>query len=394
LQYLRYLIFLKDVLLLALTAFGGPQAHIALFLKILVQKRGYLTEEEFFEINGLCQMLPGPSSTQTLTAIAYKRHGFFFAILTLLVWLLPAVSVMIFLALSTELISPKFSRFVPYMAVAFVLAAAVQVFPKVATTKMSWFLTITTAIVSCTIRSPWELPFIVFLSAVIASFKFYKQEKKEVSEPFNIQWRYFIIYASIFVGMAVLGGITHSLPIRLFENFYRNGSLVFGGGQVLVPVLYTEFVVFKKYLTAQEFMQGFAAVQALPGPVFSFCSYIGALSMREYGLWGSILGGLMAALGINLPGALLIFFVLTFWQSLKKYRPIRASLEGIHAAGVGLVISAAYLLFLPLKINFLDLQLIDLLHLGVILLTFLLLRFTKIPHPLIILLGVFLGFVL
>jgi chromate transporter len=394
LQQLRYFIFLKDVFLLALTAFGGPQAHIALFIKVLVKKRGYLSESEFFEINGLCQMLPGPSSTQTITAIAYKKHGFVFAMLTLLVWMMPAVIVMIILALSTEHISTKFARFVPYMAVGFVLAAAVQVFPKVATTKMSWFLTLATAVVSCAIRSPWELPFIVFLSAAIASLKFYKQEKKEDSPPFAIQWRYFIVYVSIFIGMAILGGITHSLPIRLFENFYRNGSLVFGGGQVLIPVLYTEFVAFKKYLTAQEFMQGFAAVQALPGPVFSFCSYIGALSMREYGIWGSILGGVVAALGINLPGALLIFFVLTFWQSLKKYRPIRASLEGIHAAGVGLVISAAYLLFVPLQINLLALQIIDILHLGIILATFLLLRFTKIPHPFIIIFGVLMGFML
>ncbi len=346
------------------------------------------------EINGLCQMVPGPSSTQTLTAIGYKRGGFWLAMFTLLVWMLPAVSVMIFLALSTDFISPKFARFVPYMAVGFVLSAAVQVIPKVVNTKMGWFLTVTTAIVSCIIRSPWELPIIVLLSGIIASFKFYKQEKQEVVEKLEIRWRYFVLYAVIFVGMAILGGITHLLPIRLFENFYRNGSLVFGGGQVLVPVLYTEFVAFKKYLTAQEFMYGFAAVQALPGPVFSFSAYIGALSMREYGTWGSILGGVVAAIGINLPGTLLIFFVITFWQSLKKYRAVRASLEGINAASAGLVISATYLLFVPLKINFLSLQPIDYLHLGLILVTFLLLKFTKIPHPFIVLLGIIMGFLL
>ncbi len=392
-HYRRNIIFLKDVLLLALTSFGGPQAHIALFLKYLVNKRRYLSEAELMEINGLCQMLPGPSSTQTLTAISYKRGGIGFALLTLLIWLLPAVSVMIFLALSTEFISPKFARFVPYMAVGFVLSAAVQVIPKVVNTKMGWFLTITTAIVSCTIRSPWELPFIVLLSGIIASFKFYKQEKQTDVEKLEIQWRYFILYLSIFASMAILGGITHLLPIRLFENFYRNGSLIFGGGQVLIPVLYTEFVVFKEYLSPKEFMSGYAAVQALPGPVFSFSAYIGALSMREYGISGSILGGFVAAIGINLPGTLLIFFVITFWQSLKKYRAVRASLEGINAAGAGLVISAAYLLFIPLKIDFLNLQTLDYLHLGIILVTFLLLKYTKIPHPFIILIGIFMGFI-
>jgi chromate transporter len=392
-QTLRQLIFLKDIFLLSLTAFGGPQAHIALFLKVLVQKRRYLTEEKLLEINGLCQMLPGPSSTQTLVTIAYQRSGVWLALLSLLIWLLPATCAMIFLALSTDFISPKFARFVPYMAVGFVLAAVWQVFPKIVNTKMSWFLTLTTALVSCTIRSPWELPFIVLLSGVIASFKFYKQEKTdEKSHIFDIRWRYFTLYLIIFVGIAVLGGITKSLPIRLFENFYRNGSLIFGGGQVLVPVLYTEFVAFKQYLTAQEFAYGFAAVQALPGPVFSFSAYIGALSMQEFGISGSILGGFIAALAINLPGALLVFFFMPFWESLKKYRAVRASLEGINAAGAGLVISAAYLLFVPLKIDFLALQLLDYLHLSIILLTFLLLRFTKIPHPFVVIMGIVAGF--
>jgi chromate transporter len=392
-QTLRQLIFLKDILLLSLTAFGGPQAHIALFLKVLVNKRRYLTEEKLLEINGLCQMLPGPSSTQTLITIAYQRSGVGLVLVSLLIWLLPATSAMIFLALSTNFISPKFAHFVPYMAVGFVLAAAWQVLPKIVNTKMSWFLTLTTALVSCTIRSPWELPFIVLLSGVIASFKFYKQAKTdEKGNMFDIRWRYFTLYVLIFVGVAVLGGITKSLPIRLFENFYRNGSLIFGGGQVLVPVLYTEFVAFKQYLTAQEFAYGFATVQALPGPVFSFSAYIGALSMREFGISSSILGGFIAALAINLPGALLIFFFMPFWESLKKYRAVRASLEGINAAGAGLVISAAYLLFVPLKIDLFALQSLDYLHLGIILLTFLLLRFTKIPHPLVVMMGIIAGF--
>ncbi len=395
LQTLRHFIFLKDILLLAFTAFGGPQAHIALFLKILVNKRRYLTEEKLLEINGLCQMLPGPSSTQTLIAISYQRSGVGLALFTLLIWLLPATCAMIFLALSTEFISPKFARFVPYMAVGFVLTAAVQILPKIVNTKMSWFLTITTAIVSCTIRSPWELPFIVLLSGIIASFKFYKQEKKQVENSFvDIRWRYFTLYVVIFVGIAVLGGITMSLPVRLFENFYRNGSLIFGGGQVLVPVLYTEFVAFKRYLTAQEFAYGFAMVQALPGPVFSFSAYIGALSMRVDGISGSILGGFIAAFAINLPGTLLIFFFIPFWESLKKYRAVRASLEGINAAGAGLVISAAYLLFVPLKINLLNLQTIDFLHLSIIIITFLLLRFTRVPHPFVVIAGILAGFYL
>ncbi|MFY7786687.1 MAG: chromate transporter, partial [Thermoflexibacteraceae bacterium] len=153
------------------------------------------------------------------------------------------------------------------------------------------------------------------------------------------------------------------------------------------------FVAFKQYLTAQEFAYGYAAVQALPGPVFSFAAYLGGMSMREFGTVGIVAGGIIAAIAINLPGMLLIFFTLNFWQSLKQYRPIRASLEGINASGAGLVVSAAYLLFVPLKVDFMHLQTVDFVNFGVIITTFICLHFTKIPHPLVVLLWILLGLV-
>ena len=129
--------------------------------------------------------------------------------------------------------------------------------------------------------------------------------------------------------------------LKIFENFYRNGSLIFGGGQVLIPLLFTEFVEFKQFLTSEEFISGYALVQALPGPTFSFTAYLGALIMREWGTGGEILGGFIAAVGIFLPGTFLIFFVTGFWEDIKKYRVIKASLEGISAVSSGLVIAAA-----------------------------------------------------
>ena len=209
---------------------------------------------------------------------------------------------------------------------------------------------------------------------------------------------------------ALLGAATKSLPVKLFENFYRNGSLVFGGGQVLTPLLYTEFVevqpgeegnkvlrlkaqIKEKYApkplhhptSHNEFLSGYAVAQALPGPVFSFSAYIGALSMRDYGLTGEALGALMSAVGIFLPGTFLIFFVIRFWDSLKKYRAVRASLEGITAASAGLVVTSAIILFQPLSNTFLNF--------GVTIATFALLTFTKIPSPLIVIGGLVLGFI-
>jgi chromate transporter len=234
-------------------------------------------------------------------------------------------------------------------------------------------------------------PAIILVAGLITSLKF-RALAKEEKDKIKIDWSNFLLWAGVLIFAAILGGVTKALPIKLFENFYRNGSLIFGGGQVLAPLLYTEFVQYAKPLhypmAHNEFLSGYALAQAIPGPVFSFSSYIGALAMRseEYGIAGQILGAFMSALGIFLPGTFLIFFVIRFWDSLKKYRAVRASLEGITAASAGLVASSAIILFQPLENTFLNF--------GVTIATFCLLVWTKVPSPLIILGGLILGFLI
>lgn len=384
----RFFIFLKDVLWLALTAFGGPQAHIAHFQRILVDKRKYLDETELMELNSLCQILPGPSSTQTLTAIGYRVGGPNLAYLTLLVWILPSVIVMtavgiLFSSIQEKNLSLEFTRFIQPMAVGFVSYAAYTISLKTVYTKTGLVLMVLAAVASYFFQTPYVFPIILLLAGAITALK-YRKQPREKKEPITINWSNFILWAGVLIVAAVVGKVTGFLPVRLFENFYRNGSLIFGGGQVLTPMLYTEFVEFKKYLSSNEFLSGYAFVQSLPGPVFGFSAYIGALSMREYGVGGEILGGLMSAAGIFLPGTFLIFFVIRFWDALKKYRGVRASLEGITAASAGLVVSAAIILFQPLENSFLNFAF----TIG----TFCLLSFTKIPSPVIIILGLLLGF--
>jgi len=387
---LRYYIFLRDVLLLALTAFGGPQAHIALMFKLLVDKRRYLTEQELIELNALCSILPGPTSTQTITAIGFKIGGPNLAYLTLLVWILPAASTMAVAALAISYlqqqgISLNFLRFIQPMAVGFVAYAAYMINVKVVHTKTAILLMVISAILAYFFHSPWVFPVLLIAGGAITALRF-RQHPQEKDKKLHIQWANFILYVAVLVAAAVIGGATSSLPVRLFENFYRNGSLVFGGGQVLVPLLYTEFVDFKSYLTGEEFLSGFAIVQALPGPTFSFCSFVGGLAMRQYGVLGQLLGSFVATVGIFLPGTFLIFFVIRFWDELKKYRVVRASLEGISAVSSGMVVAAAILLYHPIEntpLNF-----------GIVAATFCLLLFTRIPAPVLILSGLGLGFVL
>jgi chromate transporter len=382
-------------LLLALSTFGGPQAHLAHFHKILVDKRKYLTEDDLMEINSLCQILPGPASTQTLTAIGFKIGGPYLAYLTLLVWITPAVAFMttaaILLSHFDHAALHEVTRYIRPMAVGFVSYGAYMISLKTVNTKTGIALMMLAAIASYLIQTPYVFPVILICAGLVTSLKF-KNQPKEEKQKLQVDWSNFFLWAGVLITAAIVGGLTkrfpEALPIRLFENFYRNGSLIFGGGQVLTPLLYTEFVQYapKRYLSSEEFLSGYAIVQALPGPVFSFSSFIGALSMREYGLGGEIAGAIMSALGIFLPGTFLIFFLIRFWDGLKKYRAVRASLEGITAASAGLVTSAAILLFQPLENT--------VLNFGVTIATFCLLVFTKIPSPLIIVGGLLFGFLL
>lgn len=386
----RYFIFLRDVFILTVSAFGGPQAHLTLLLKLMVEKRRYLNEKDLMELHALCQILPGPSSTQTITAIGYRIGGPKLAFLTLLVWMLPAVSLMTTAAILLSNVQEKelsldFTRFILPMAVGFVFYAAYSLSVKVVNTRSGIIIMIVATIVSFLIRKPFIYPLLLLLAGVATAIK-YRNLPREEKGKLSVKWGNLTLWISILIVAAITAGITQAVPVRIFENFYRNGSLIFGGGQVLIPLLYTEFVNFKGYLTSEEFLTGYALVQAIPGPVFSFSAFIGSLAMREYGIVGEIVGALAASLGIFLPGTFLIFFMLRFWDNLKKYRVIKASLEGVVAASAGMVIAAALLLLEPLALSFLNI--------GLVVLTALLLQFTRIPAPVLILAGLIAGFIL
>lgn len=385
----RYIIFLKDVLVLSVTSFGGPQAHLAMFLDQMVKKRAYLSEQDLMEMYALCQILPGPTSTQTITAIGFKIGGPGLAYLTLLVWILPAITIMMALGIMVTSfedlnISLEFFKFVQPIAVGMVAYSAYKISSSVISTKTGFFLMIISTFGAFIFRTPWAFPIMILIGGFVTAFKF-KQHEVEEKQGIKIIWANFFLWISVLIFAAVVGGVTQYLPIRLFENFYRNGSLIFGGGQVLVPLLLTEFVEFKHYLTSEEFLSGYGFAQALPGPTFSFSAYIGVVSMRNTDLAQQLLGGFLSAAGVFLPGTFLIFFVSRFWGDLKKYRMIKASLEGIHAVSSGLVIAATYFLIQPIPPTGFNYFLM----IG----TAFTLFFTKVPAPLIIAGGLLTGII-
>jgi chromate transporter len=385
----RYFIFLRDVLLLSWTTFGGPQVHLAMMFDLFVKKRAYLTEDDLLELTALCQVLPGPTSTQTITALGFKIGGPNLAYLTLLVWVLPAVSIMTAAAIGVHYLeqrhlSMQFARFIQPMAVGFLIVAGYRLAQKIIKTQTSLVLAVLAALAAYAFRSPFLTPVVILVGGLTTAMTYEKQRVME-KKPLKIQWANFFLWIGVLISAAVLGAVTKSLPVRLFENFYRNGSLVFGGGQVLTPMLYNEFVAFKHYLSPEEFLSGLGLVQAMPGPVFAFAPYIGALSMRNEGISGQLLGSFVSTAGIFLPGTFLIFFVYRFWDQLKRYRPVRASLEGINAASIGLTASSAIILFEPMAPQWP--------MVAVVLATIILLELTKIPPYLLILSALLLGIV-
>jgi chromate transporter len=390
-RQVRYYLFLKDVFTLSVTAFGGPQAFLAMLLERMVKTRAYISEEELWELNALCNILPGPSSTQLISAIGFRVGGPNLAYLALLVWILPATLLMTATAVLISFLQENtlgalgFARFIQPMAIGFIIFAAQKTISKMIKSTDAMILLLISAFVSFFYSSPYIFPVMLVLGGLSTSIKYKNQPKVDEEKPLKIKWANFYLWAGVLVLAATAGAITKFQPILLFENFYRNGSLIFGGGQVLVPYLYTEFVDFKHFLTSEEFLTGYAISQGIPGPTFSISSYVGALSMREFGLMGFLMGGLIAAAGIFLPGIFLIFFVIRFWDQLKLYRPVRAALEGINAVSCGMLIAAAYLLFEPLEAN--------ILHIIFILGTYSILQFTKISSPVIILAGILLGII-
>lgn len=393
----RTFIFIRDVLVYTFTAFGGPQAHLAILLRDFVEKRKYITEEELMELSALSQLLPGPSSTQTLIGIAWKVGGLSLALITFILWVLPSAIIMGTIAIGYKTFVghshvADVLKYIQPMAIGIVAYATYTFAMRCLKTQASVMLAVGSFIATLILQNAYAFPLLILLGGIISSALETQPQEDELRTRLfaNVNRRkvtYFIGILLLFAAMGALINRTSpfSLPIRLFENFYRNGILIFGGGQVLVPLMYTEFVEVKHYLTDSEFLSGYAFQQALPGPTFAFTSFVGAITLgnQGYSLAGQIVGSIVAVIGINTPGLILILFIVPFWEDLKKITRIKNSLSGINSVAVGFMATAFIMLTKPFLGNWLAY--------GMMTGTFLLLYFTKVKTPVIIIIGVILG---
>lgn len=382
--------FLKDVFICSLGAYGGPEAHYGVFTDQMVIKKNYLTEEELVELIALTGILPGPSSTQTIVAIGYKMGGPLLALFTMLVWALPVLTVMTLLSFLSQFlgsmnVSQDGLRYIGPMAVGFIAVAAYRIGRKVVTDKMTLSLLVMGGVITYFIREPWIYPLVLIIGGIVSIVS--SKEKNlwnrvKISPP----WPYLIVFGIFAMGSLFLTFIWDNRILHLFESFYRYGYLVIGGGQVVVPLMYSELVEVNQYMTNQEFLTGFGLVQGLPGPMFSFSAYAGGMASRGGSVLTQVLGAVAGGIGIFLPGLLLIYFIYPIWENLKRIRGIKVSLKGITAVAGGLITVAAVILMQ--KSGFM----ID--NVGITLITVVLLLTKKVPAPLIVLIVLVAGFLI
>ena len=409
---LRHVPFLRAVFFHSISAFGGPQGHIGMMMKTFVDRRHDVTKAELMEYVSFCQLLPGASSTQTLTLIGYKRGGVPLAVLTLIIWILPASFLMALLSfiiqyIDTKQMSLNLFRFIQPMAVGFLAFAAVKMYKHSVINLITYIIMFVSMVVTYILfKTPWVFPMLIIAGGIVTNFSRKRIPTKEVVKPKQIKWTNIWLFVLIFIIAGFLSETarTHQWKDRraynLFENFYRFGSLVFGGGDVLMPMMYDQYVIRdttkvhhegRIYLSKEEYLIGFGMVRAIPGPTFSVASYTGGMAMRSKGRNMQLLGCVIGMVGIFLPSALLVLFFYPVWHNLKKYVVVYRALEGINAVVVGIMWAATFYLLKAVTIS--NMQTISFVNIAVILGTFLLLSFTKIRSTFIVMGCLLLGWV-
>jgi len=402
----RHVPYLKAVFLYTLSAFGGPQGHFGMMMKTFVERRRDITKEELMDYIAFCQLLPGATSTQTLTLIGYKRGGVPLAVLTLIIWILPASILMgafSFLVqyINTYHVALNLFSYVQPMAVGFIAFAAVRMFKISIKSPITYVIMLVGMIATYLLfKTPWVFPILIILGGVVTNFSDKRIPEKESIRPKQIKWTNIWLFVLLFLVLGIFSETArrhdweNKRVYNFTENIYRFGSLVFGGGDVLMPMMYEQYVVRKKtqYMSKEQYLTGWGLVRAIPGPVFSVAAYTGGMVLREQGRSMQVLGCIIGCVGIFLPSALLVLFFYPVWHNLKKYVVVFRALEGINAVVVGIMGAAS--LYLLRDISITDFKTVSFINIFVIAGTFVLLNFTKIRSPYIVMGCLLLGLVI
>ncbi|HEY6255365.1 MAG TPA: chromate efflux transporter [Xanthobacteraceae bacterium] len=338
---------LAAFLRLGLTSFGGPVAHLGYFREEFVIRRRWLDDRGYADIVALCQFLPGPASSQTGIAIGLLRAGYVGALAAWAGFTLPSALAMVLFAYGVGLVGDAagsgWLHGLKAAAVAVVAQAVLGMARTLAPDRPRATLAVAAAVAALAVPSAWgQIGAIVLGGAVGIALLDRQAATDHAALPVPVSRATGATLQALFVclliGLPILASLSSSQALKEFDAFYRAGSLVFGGGHVVLPLLQAA-VVPPGWVSDQDFLAGYGAAQAVPGPLFTFAAYLGAVMRVAPNGW---LGASICLIGIFLPSFFLVIGAMPFWEELRRGATAQAALAGVNAAVVGLLLAALY----------------------------------------------------
>jgi chromate transporter len=332
---------------LGLTSFGGPVAHLGYFRAEFVTRRAWLDDKSYADIVALCQFLPGPASSQTGIAIGLTRAGYAGALAAWIGFTLPSAIAMVLFAYGVALVGDAAGSGwldgLKAAAVAVVAQAVLGMARTLAPDRTRATLAVAAAVAALAIPSALGQIGAIVLGGLIGIALLPRPGASEhAALPLCVSRAtgalLLAVFALLLIVLPILAAASSSQALKEFDAFYRAGSLVFGGGHVVLPLLQAA-VVPPGWVSDQSFLAGYGAAQAVPGPLFTFAAYLGAVMEPQPNGW---LGAAICLLGIFLPSFLLVIGAMPFWESLRRGATAQAALAGVNAAVVGLLLAALY----------------------------------------------------
>jgi chromate transporter len=332
---------------LGLTSFGGPIAHLGYFREEFVGKRRWLDDMTYADVVALCQFLPGPASSQVGIAIGLSRAGYAGALAAWTGFTLPSAIALVAFAYGLDALGGAggtgWLHGLKVAAVAVVAQAVLGMMRTLTPDRDRATIAVAAAAIVLALPSAWVQVAVIALGGLAGILLLHPHPPTDhVSLPLNVSRRTGAIALAIFfallAGLPLLAAGTSAQGIKLIDAFYRAGSLVFGGGHVVLPLL-QEAVVPTGWVDGNAFLAGYGAVQAVPGPLFTFAAYLGAVMKPEP---NGVAGAVLCLVAVFLPSFLLVVGALPFWEAIRRRSSAQAALAGVNGAVVGLLLAALY----------------------------------------------------
>lgn len=328
---------------LGLTSFGGPIAHLGFFHNEFVAEKKWISDQEYADLVALCQLLPGPASSQVGMAIGFYRGGVIGSVLAWLGFTLPSALIMIGFAISMNSLSQTLGNNwlhgLKIAAVAVVAQAVWEMAKKFCASYSKILVAIIAGVAALSFKGVWVQISLIVIGALVGALFFktsndLSHRSQEIKFNSKLSFLFLVMFTLLLLVLPLAASGFDSINLKLADTFYRVGALVFGGGHVVLPLLQSSMVdsgLMKKDI----FIAGYGAAQAIPGPLFSFSAYLGFMTNQ----WG---GAIISLIMIFLPSFFLVVGVLPHWQKIRSYNKMKSALTVVNAVVVGLLLAALY----------------------------------------------------